>query len=354
MGGAENMCENLVLELRNSGCEVIVVSLFSMKTAITDRLENQGIKIVYLGKKFGADFSQIFKLYKLFRKEKPDVVHMHLKCTAFCMPAAVLAGVKKRVYTIHHPAEKDGGKLNIILNTIFIHYCHMIPVALTEENKISIERVYHPSKNQIIPVIKNGINLHRCIEKKNYEIKDGAKIIHIGRFEEPKNHLLIVNAFSKLIQDNQFRNIKLLLIGTGSLLNEIKSKITELELMDNIKIIEGKSSCFLDLHNADIFILPSKWEGMPMTLIEAMGTGLPCIASNVGGIPDMVSHSFDGLLIEPNEECLIDAIKKLVNDTELRIKLGENAKNHAKRFSSEIMAKEYIGIYGDQTNRFGE
>lgn len=343
-GGAEVMCETLSKSLCEQNCEVIVVSLFTMKTPITERLEKSGIKVIYLDKRKGYDISQIWKLFKLFKKEQPDVVHMHLNCTGFVIPAAIMAGIKKRIYTLHHIAEKDGGKLNKFLNYFFIHLFNMVPVALTETNKDTIVKVYKERRADI-PVVLNGVNLANCILKENYKINDVVKIIHIGRFEEPKNHTTLIKAFKQVVENSEKLKYRLTLIGTGTLLLQIKNQITEMGIDQQVDIIEGKDSCFDDLGQADIFILPSKWEGMPMSLIEAMGTGLPCIATNVGGIPDMIEHEKDGILINPSVDELAKAIEKLSNDFELRQRIGRNAHTHSAEYSSENMAKDYIRLY---------
>lgn len=86
---------------------------------------------------------------------------------------------------------------------------------------------------------------------------------------------------------------------------------------------------------------------MPMTLIEAMGTGLPIIASNVGGIPDMLTDQKDAVLIEPKEDCVISALELIYFDEEKRKYLGRNARDRSAVFSEKTMAKRYIDVYID-------
>ena len=99
------------------------------------------------------------------------------------------------------------------------------------------------------------------------------------------------------------------------------------------------------MHNADIFVLPSKYEGMPMTLIEAMGTGLPIIASRVGGIPDMIVSREEGILIEPNLDELVTSLEKLMNNSGLRKNIGEQARIKSQLFSAETMVNNYSKLY---------
>ena len=115
-------------------------------------------------------------------------------------------------------------------------------------------------------------------------------------------------------------------------------------------LFEGVTSdVFTPMSQADLFILPSSWEGMPMTIIEAMGTGLSVIASRVGGVPDMVTDGESGLLIEPTAEALAAAIEKLVRNEALRQSLGKKAREEAQRFSLPAMARGYEALYASVT-----
>ena len=346
MGGAEIMCENLIYGLQKQGCEVVVISLFTMHTVITERLEKNGTTIIYLDKKYGADLSQIKKLYQVLKREKPDAIHMHLKCTFYGVPAAVLAGVKKRIYTLHHPADKDGGRLNIIVNRLNIHLFDMLPVALTEEVKKTVVSIYKVNESQV-PVVLNGICLNNCHPKVSYEIntKQCINILHIGRFEKVKNHKGLIDAFKILSDQMPEFNLKLSCIGNGSLFDETKKYVDELGLREKVEFVGEKNSCFDDLYNADLFVFPSISEGMPMTLIEAMGTGLPIVASNVGGIPNMITDGKEGLLVAPETHKIAEAIKKLISNKELREQMGKNALVRAEIFSAENMAKCYMALY---------
>ena len=82
-----------------------------------------------------------------------------------------------------------------------------------------------------------------------------------------------------------------------------------------------------------------------MTVIEAMGTGLPIVASRVGGIPDMLSHGESGLLVEPEPQSICEGLTRLVEDKSLRQRLGETARNQSQTFSAEHMARDYISCY---------
>lgn len=342
LAGAEVMCENLCVALKNAGVDVIAVSLYSENTAITDRLDKKGVRIEYLDKKPGFDASVIIKLVHLFKKEKPDVVHTHIYASKYALPAAAIAGVKKKIHTVHSMAQKEQGSLGKKVNTFLYRHCGVVPVALSSEVKKSIGEVYGLQES-IIPVVYNGIDLSKCIRKNDYEANGVFTIVHVGRFMKVKNHKTLIRAFARFAEKKE--SIRLQLLGEGELLDEMKDYAEKLKVADKVEFLGLQSNVYPYLNKADVFCLPSKYEGVPMTLIEAMGTGLPIVASNVGGIPDMLVNGENALLVEPNYVAVEKAIEKLYNDVEFRIRLGNAAALRSEEFSAKVMASSYIKIY---------
>ena len=340
MGGAEIMCENLTLELKNMGVDVKIVSLYNQKTPITERLKESGVEIIFLDKKPGMDISMFKKLKKVFEKEKPDVVHSHLSSQKYAMIAAKKAKVPSRAHTVHSVAQKELTRIDKILAKRFYKKQGIVPVALSEAVKETVADVYGIDN---IPVVFNGINLSKCIKKESYGTDDNFKIVHIGRFSEEKNHKGLIDAFKA------FNSVKpeseLWLIGDGPKKEEIEEYAKENGLSHSVKFLGLQSNVYGFLHEADVFTLPSIYEGIPMTLIEAMGTGLPIVATEVGGIPDMITDNESGILTRIDAKEIADAFLRLSNDEELRKKLGQNALYRSQAFSSVEMAKKYIDIY---------
>lgn len=345
LAGAETMCENLTYELVKLGHKVTVISLFDYHSAITERLENAGVDIRYLGKKRGLDLSMIRKIKRVLKETKADVIHTHRYCAEYAVPAAILAGVKHRVHTVHNIAEKENGKKARKLNKFFFKHCHVVPVALSELIRDSIVREYKLSKDKI-PVIFNGIDLSRCIPKTEYSVNGNFKILHIGRFSEQKNHIGLVRAF-KLFHDKHIDS-ELWLIGDGEKKGEIEKYVEDNGLISSVKFLGLQSNVYGYLHDSDIFTLPSNYEGIPMTLIEAMGTGLPIVATAVGGVPDMLDEE-SALLINVNDSAIAAAYEKYYLNKELRICHGVNVVGLSKRFSSWEMASRYCEFYQEKS-----
>lgn len=342
-GGAETMCENLCYALIGQGHDVTVVSLYGEKTPISRRMEEAGVKIRYLDKKLGLDLSMVPKLRRIMKEEKPDVVHTHLDVIKYAVAAARLAGVPGCVHTVHNVAEKEAeGKAQKIINGFYFRRGWSVPVALSPEVQASIVSFYGLEKERV-PVAYNGVDLSRCQPKESYSTGECFHILHIGRFNEQKNHGMLLRVFQKLALENP--NLRLDLIGDGELRQEMEALAEALGIKEKVSFLGAQSNVSPYLHDADLFLLPSRYEGMPMTLIEAMGTGLPIVATVVGGVPDMLKNGEDGLTVPCEEDAVVNACKALISDEALREKLGRAARKSADRFSAQTMGERYLEIY---------
>ena len=342
-GGAEIMCENLTYALKNAGQEVFAVSLYHDRTPIARRMEEAGIRIVYLDKKLGLDLSMVPKLIKIIRRERPDVVHTHLDVIKYAVLAAKLAGVKKCVHTVHSLADREAeGRVQKIINGFYFRRGWSLPVALTPEVRNSVAEFYGLPLSRV-SVIYNGIDLSRCVPKTTYETGETVTILHVGRFDVPKNHPGLLEAFRLLLETHP--ECRLRLVGDGELRPDMEKLAREKGIADFVEFCGMQSNVYPYLHDADIFTLPSIYEGNPMTIIEAMGTGLPIVASRVGGIPDMISDGESGLLVEPEPQSICTDLTRLVEDAALRQRLGLAARKQSQTFSAEHMARDYISCY---------
>lgn len=342
-GGAEIMCENLTYALRELGHEVCVVSLLNEQTPIARRIENSGIRIEYLDKKLGLDLSMVPKLVKLMNREKPDVVHTHLNVIKYVAVAAKLAGVGCCVHTVHSVAQEEAeGPLQKISNKFYFGHRWAVPVALSPEIRKTILDLYGLAPEQV-PTIYNGVDLSRCIPREDYAAGETVNILHVGRFDTPKNHPGLLRAFARV--HGELPQCRLHLVGDGDSRQEMEELAKELGIADVVSFHGMQSNVYPYLHDADVFVLPSIYEGIPMTIIEAMGTGLPIAASRVGGIPGLLSDGDSGMLIENDDNSIAAALKTLVLNQDLRERYGRKAKQNSLRFSSRAMAEQYCRVY---------
>jgi len=340
LAGAEMMCASLSLELKKRGIPILVVSMFNQQTSLTSLLEQNGVKIIYLDKHLGFDPRMIIKLKKIFDEEKPDIVHTHLDCIKYAAIAAHISTVPRLIHTVHNMAEKEAAGIVQKFNYFLFKFYHIVPVALSPEVQDSIVSTYKLNKKNI-PIIFNGIDLSKCIVKQSYSANK-LTFVHVGRFAKQKNHEMLIDAFSQYSKSNP--STELWLIGEGELFETILEKSKKLGIEDKV-VFWGKRKDVLDIIcNADVFVLPSLYEGVPISIIEAMGTALPIIATDVGGIASMLDDT-SGILINCNKGELVKAMEKMEEES-TREKLGQNAiKIASEKFSIEIMVNKYIEIY---------
>lgn len=342
-GGGETMCENLTYALMRMGHQVTAVSLYGERTPISLRMEQAGVKLVYLDKKLGLDVSMIPKLVSVFRQERPDVVHTHLDVIKYAVPAAKLAGVGRCVHTVHNVADKEAeGRLQKLTNTFFYRLGWSTPVALSPQVQQTVLPFYGLKQEQV-PVIYNGIDLSRFRPKSDYSQGDTVELVHVGRFTPQKNHDRLLRAFAALYENHP--QCRLTLVGDGELRQQIEELVKTLRLSRAVTFAGAQADVRPYLERADIFLLPSDYEGIPMTIIEAMATGLPIVATAVGGVPDMLKPEESGLLVPLDAEAVTRACARLVEDPALRECLGRNARADTRRFSAECMAEAYVRVY---------
>lgn len=342
LAGAEIMCENLTYELIKLGHKVIVVSLYEYHSPITNRMEASGVDIRYINKKPGLDFSIIGKIRKILLQEKPEIIHTHLYVLQYVFFASLMTTVKVRIHTVHNIARKENSFAARKLNYIFFNFFNVIPVALSSIIQDTIEKEYKIKKENI-PIVFNGIDLSKCIPKDSYKVNGLFKILHIGRFSEQKNHLGLIKAFS--LFHKKYPNSELNLIGDGEKKIEIEKYVMKNNLIDCVHFLGLKSNIYSYLNSADMFTLPSLYEGVPITLIEAMGTGLPIVATSVGGVPDMLENMKDALLTSHDINNICNAFYQYANNESLRKEHGKNAKEKSLQFSIKITAEKYLEIY---------
>ena len=343
LAGAETMCESLCYQCVSSGkYNVIVASLFTYHSPITKRLEDAGINVIYLGKKKGLDVSLVYRLYKILREYNIEIVHTHRYVMQYAIPAAILAGVKCRIHTVHNIANKEVSKYRRKLAHFFYKKCNVVPVSISPLIQDTVIDEYHLTKEDT-PVVYNGSDLSKCLVKTDYSNSEPFRFVHIGRFNPQKNHGIIIDAADMLVKEGY--DFTIFLIGGEGDFDERKAEVCNRGLNHVIKFMGLQSNIYPYLYESDCFILPSLYEGMPVTLVEAMGCGMPIIASAVGGVPDMIEHEVSGLLIHPTAHELSEALKRLMNDRDLRETMGRNALEKSKQFSAEQMYEGYNNIY---------
>jgi glycosyltransferase involved in cell wall biosynthesis len=204
-------------------------------------------------------------------------------------------------------------------------------------------------KRDNITVIPNGIDKNKFLKREKYIIEDGKKtILSVARFDTNKGHMNLIKALSIIRDKEDFKAYFIGAIRDSTYFSQIQSLVADMNMKDRITIGTSLSDAqLLDCYLAsDIFVLPSKMETLPLVILEAMHAGLPVIATKVGGIPDVVKDNVNGYLVKPGDaEELADKLLKLLREDETRIRLGENSKREAQKFTWQDLSQQTLDLY---------
>lgn len=312
------------------------------------------------------DLKSIFKLVRIFRHQKFDIVHAHTpKAGLLGMIASRIAGVKNCIYTCHGlPLETEQGLKKLVLKICEkIIFCCSTKVLVVSQSLLQKVRDCRICNNDKAMVLLDGtacgIDLKRFT--KNEVLQSGAERIRtelgisdrdvligfIGRLVPDKGIGILLKAFCELTE--KCKNAHLLVIGNfephrGCLSNE------EVTILGNhVKITHIGFTNEIEKYYAvmDILVLPTRREGFPYTLLEAAAMELPVVATKVTGCIDAVEDGASGILVKVDDVAeLCDAMLKLAKDPELRMKLGKQGRKRVEKlFDSKRLISEHIRFY---------
>ncbi len=353
-GGLQKLVVDISKNLDKSRYQVSVCALRE-GGPLEEGLLKEDIRIIKLPpSNNGADYLSFWKLYKIFKEEKPDIVHTH-NTQPFVEGgvAAILAKVPVHIHTDHGRQFPDKRRY-MFAEWVFSHFANQM-VAVSENLKEDISR-YEGIRLDKIKVILNGINgskYNNKIDKNKKRRELGIDNKHniilgfVGRLSPEKGLTYLIKAMEALVKE--FPNLLLLIAGEGELLKELKREAIALGIEQNIRFLGPRSDINEILGIFDIFVLPSLREGLPLVLLEAAAASLPIVATDVGGNKQVVKHGANGLLIRHGDvDSLYNAVKKLIIDEGMRKEFG--SKSHdlfINNFTIEKMIKKYETIYQD-------
>jgi glycosyltransferase involved in cell wall biosynthesis len=242
-----------------------------------------------------------------------------------------------------------------IFSKTIIRLLNTADAIVCENNNLKAFLVSKGFDSKKITLIRNGINLdffqpgNSMKARKNLGLEsDQLILLSIGRLNKNKNHALLINAFAEIVTSKS--SMHLYIIGEGKEQDVLKNKIKELKLEQKITLLGllDHKSISEWMKAANIFILPSRNEGTPNSLLEAMASGLPVIASKVGGIPELIQENIEGLLFKSDsKDDLKEKLYKLIKDNQLQALLGKNAqKKIATHYGSwKNQSEKLLALY---------
>lgn len=296
------------------------------------------------------DIFALKRIVRFLKDEKIDLVHTHLiRADIYGRLASVLCNLPV-ITTIHnteshHVSKKVFDSIVRYIDKKTIGYCDKI-IVVSKALRNFLCHLYRIPESEV-GVVYNGIEIHNkteTVDKTKLGITDDSAIVcTVARLHKQKGIPVLVRAIDAVIKKG-FK-VTAVVVGDGPLKYEISTLIKSLNAPVVLAGFQHDVTPFL--RAADIFVLPSLWEGFGLVLIEAMSFSKPVVATNVGGIPEIVSDGLVGFICNPNDpESLADAIIKLIKNPSLRDEMGKEGKKRVETFfTAKIMSKRYQEIY---------
>lgn len=315
--------------------------------SLKERLQ-PGIKLFELDRRKGNDPVLVAQLYRLFKRERPHVVHTHRWAT-LCegLVAARLAGVPFVVHGEHGTLETRRHNA-WVQRRVWNRVDRVLSVSSRLAEQMA-DRVGFPLEQ--ITVLRNGVDLERfrphdkLAARRLLGIAEDAFVIGtVGRLVAVKDHATLLRALA-LVQEAgvSFTGV---IAGTGPLKEETEALAASLNL-SNVHLLGNRSDVEHVMAAFDIFVLSSQSEGLSNTIQEAMACGLPVVATRVGGADELVEEGRTGLLIPPAApHAMRDAILRVARDPQLRHEMGLAGRQRAQAlFGLDRMMDEYLALY---------
>jgi len=356
-GGAEMLVKDLSKELVKLGQEVEVWvltkvqdifpnngKLAEFEKSFVNELQRAGISVRFVEKRPRKDRIETMKKLRTFFNEfRPDIVHSHLEDVTFHVCVSLSRKVPI-VQTIHSTVILHPYIQKFYLRNSVRAY---IGISSKVSNLISSSLRVQRSK---IFTIYNGIELSRfqCNRKIGQEVRN---LISVGNFKQAKGYPTLFKSIVILKQRLIREGIeipKLSVVGGGELEKELKELVVDYSIEDVVEFLGVREDIPELLASNDIYVMASHWEGLSMSLIEALASGIPIVATDAGSNSEIVENGISGIIVPiKNPVALAEALFQLISNYELRQKFSMNAVESSKRFSIQTCVEKHLELYQD-------
>ena len=319
MGGAETMIMNIYRNIDREKIQFDFVTHSGRNQAYVSEIEQLGGKIYFFPKIRIYNLPLLINEWKAFFEKHKEykILHSHVRSYAsIYIPIAKKYGLKT---IIHSHSTSNGKGMKSFVKAILQYPLRYEADYFMGCSKEAGEWLFGKRivKSDRYFTIKNAIDtrrysfdrVQRSILRNQFGIDESVKVfMHVGRLHEAKNHIFLLHVFAMLIKE--IPNSMLLLVGDGELLSEIEKQIEQLNLKSYVKMLGARTDIPDILNAADVFLFPSKWEGLPVTVVEAQASGLPCLVSDKITKEVGISELVKFLPIDKGTQVWIDAIKE--------------------------------------------
>ena len=329
-GGIERFNIELSRQLKDKGYHsIFVYEELPCVQQFVDDLKGTGAELYTINSRKKV-LKFCWNIWKLYRQYNFCTIHAHFtKARFYALPLAIIYGIKNRLYTIHSTIEP--------LREIKLHtrlwYWWMNKMCRVVAVSKQIEQVARNNwSNAVIKAIYLGVESsmrNRKLARKELGIaEDTIVVTTISNFNDVKGLDILCHAIKFLVDNDKIVNTLVYIVGQPEKdVIELKELIRQLSIESYIKMEGIKNNVPIYLNASDIYVQASRHEGLPLALMEATSIGLPIVASNVGGIPEVAQENRNALLV-PSEEAmeLAMALEKMIYDSKLRKKYGKQSR----------------------------
>ena len=350
IGGLEKILTSIVLNLDKKKYNV---SVWCLREGgfFANKLAKEGIDFKILHISTSRNPLSIYKLYKLLKSRKFDIIHTHAysagtigRMSAFLAGVPVIISHNHSVYDYYNRRYHFVEWFLSLITDRVVCVSDIVNRFANETQRINARKLI---------TIHNGIDSeYTVLEKRTSVLRkelgipvDHSVICTIAHMEEHKGIKYLLESASLLLQSRN--DVSFLVVGEGRLKEKLKILCADLKIEENVVFAGERGDIPEILSLTDIFVLPSLREGLPLTILEAMACGKPVIATNVGGIPEVVKDGVSGILISPKDpESLHSAMNELLGDREKMKKMGHNGKRVcSESFDSKTMIRKIEDLY---------
>jgi len=306
------------------------------------------------------DLIAFIKIYKILKKEKPDIVHTHSsKAGIIGRWAAYYAKVPLIIHTFHGFGFND--EQNYFVRKIYI-LAERLTAKITDKLvAVSYENISKGLKNKIgnelqYTMIRSGIKLQDYQididfekKKKEFGLKNEHIVGMIACFKKQKAPLDFIKTAKSVCAEKP--DAKFILVGDGVLRKRIEAEIKKLNLEKNVILTGWRKDTNEIIKIFDVFVLTSLWEGLPRVIVESMSAGIPVVATYIDGTKEIVQEGLTGFVVHPHEtEKMAERILRLLNNPDLRKKFSQAAKKRVQEFDIDLMVSQQEKLYLSLTN----
>lgn len=361
-GGAQEVCYNIAVNLKQKG--VFVEVACSPGGLLVNKLRESNIpaRLIYsFRRKFFSPFCDLktfFSLYSLIKRDGYDIVHCHSTKAGFLgRLAAKFAHIPKIYFTVHGWSfytnyYKRARWFLTLLEKISALFSDKIICVSDFDKQEGLRRKIAPERKFI--VIKNGVVFNFVSANESLETRRTLGIMNqevvvgmAGRLTDQKNPLLFLRAAKEIYR--KYNEAKFVLLGEGDLSAQCRNFVVKNNLAGKILLLGGRppGETRKIISSFDIFVLTSRFEGLPLVLIEAMFAKKPIVASDVCGNRELIKGGENGFLAELSPESFAEKISRLIENPRLRLLAGQNGYNMASaNFTLGRMLGQYNDLYG--------